>query len=868
RHLGSSRVSVEQATIERPMVLLERVVLELQTTLARGADGQVRVDIRTRPEDDGELPWTSHFTATLRTEELAPPASVRLDELRARMADGISLEAILSGLEGVAFGPRFRNVRFLAPGDGEALGRIEASPELEDDLSALPSHPALLDSALQVCTGLFVGEAIDADAGFLPTGFECARWYGATPRTSWVHVRRRADATADTARVDLKIFGSQGEVIAEIEGLALRRLPRPQDGGVARDSIYTVQWQPRSRTELGSTEVTGSWVLVGDPSGVAAELAALLRARGIACDVLDASGPDLLRISAGERGSTAGLRGVVHLAALEAEAREFEPNQARTLGSALAIVQGLTSGEGDMPRLWFVTRGAAAGLSSGETHPAAMPSGIAGFSAVVALEYPELHCVHVDLDPSDPDPLRILAEELCSASEESRVAYRGGTRLVARLQPSPIPEASPANSPIHPNGTYLVTGGLGALGWASALWLARRGAARVVLVGRRAALEEHDARAEELRALGTEVVVRALDIADEQAVGTLIEEISQKWSLRGIVHAAGVLDDGVLAQQSWDRFVSVLRPKALGAWNLHRATAHLVLDFFVLYSSVASVLGSPGQSNYAAANAFLDDLAQHRSALGLPALAINWGPWDGRGMAQRDAAARRHRDTFIPLQPQEAFAALEVLMTQPTAQASVMRPVWSTIDRNLTPSAARRFLTPCLPERRERGRAIAASENVSWSSDITFERCLEEVRDATRLALGLPPGQAPRDGQVLLELGLDSLMAVELRNDLSRRTGLRLPASLLFDYPTVDALARRLFALSNPEATTPTTPVIRDGARGDDLIAIIGMGCRYPGEADSPERLWSLLSAGIDAVAPMPADRWDAEAYYDSNPDA
>lgn len=372
-----------------------------------------------------------------------------------------------------------------------------------------------------------------------------------------------------------------------------------------------------------------------------------------------------------------------------------------------------------------------------------------------------------------------------------------------------------ATTRLREDGRYLITGGLGALGLRVAQWMVERGARQLLLVGRsgagsRAARE----MVRQIEQAGATVEIIKADVADPDEVARLFETVKAEHApLRGIVHAAGVLDDGILSEQSGRRFAHVMAPKVAGSWNLHESCKDLALDFFVCFSSAAALLGSPGQGNYAAANAFMDALAHHRRALGLAGLSINWGPWEATGMAaevsERDQerwAARGVR----PLDAEVALAALDELLQQHTAQAAVLSVNWSHLHRPSAPDAGPPFLEAFLqPSVQEPDQRSAFAER--FQSAPAKERrqlLLDFVRTQAARVLGLsePDQIGPR--QRLFDLGIDSLMALELKNCLESGLGQPLRSTVVFDYPTVEALAEHL-------AGEVLRPAAEPGARPD-----------------------------------------------------
>jgi len=391
---------------------------------------------------------------------------------------------------------------------------------------------------------------------------------------------------------------------------------------------------------------------------------------------------------------------------------------------------------------------------------------------------------------------------------------------------------------VRPDGAYLVTGGLGGLGLELAGWLAGKGAGLVVLAGRSAPSGEALERVHRLQEAGARVEVVQADAASPEQMASLLSRFGGELPpLRGLFHAAGVLEDGVLLQQDWARFERVLAPKVLGAWNLHRLSQGLELDYFVLFSSIASVFGSPGQGNHAAACAFLDALAAGRRSRGLPALSINWGVWNDAGIAaRRQVEARQAGRGIGSFSSREGLQILERLVEGAPAQVVVSPMHWGAFLESL-PAGAPPFLRELAPAQPAApARAPAAppppddfQARLRQTPPAARRGLLAElVQETARKVLGFGPETAIGENIPLHELGLDSLMAVELRNLLSESLGLErpLPAMLVFDYPSVEAisayLAREVLALEEPTAAPapePPAPVESDdGAPGAEAL--------------------------------------------------
>ncbi|MFJ5262528.1 SDR family NAD(P)-dependent oxidoreductase [Streptomyces sp. NPDC088387] len=460
--------------------------------------------------------------------------------------------------------------------------------------------------------------------------------------------------------------------------------------------------------------------------------------------------------------------------------------------------------------------------------------------------------------PDDTDLRAVLA------TGEPEVTLTDGRFDVPRLTVRPTGDPAPAAD----WGTVLVTGGTGGLGALVARHLVHtHGVRDLLLVGRRGTAPE---LAAELAESGARVTVAACDVGDREALRRLLQE----HPVDSVVHAAGTVRDGIVDTLTDEMVDEVFRAKAQGAWHLHELTRDRGLTRFVLFSSLAAVLDGPGQGNYAAANAYLDALAEHRATLGLPATALAWGLWDtSSGMgAALDAPARERiaayglpgltaarslelfdvalRTTAPRLVPVEVDAAAVRRRPDgiPPLLSGLVRPVTRRATANTAPAATDGGLA-ALPAA-DRDRAL-----------------LELVRTEVAAVLRHDGPSAIDPGRAFTDLGFDSLAAVELRNRLNTTTGLRLPATLVFDHPTSRVLADHirdtLFGTAAPESAAVATRTATD----DDPIVIVGMSCRYPGGVRSPEDLWRLVADGVDAVGDFPADRgWDTDALYDPEP--
>jgi acyl transferase domain-containing protein/acyl carrier protein len=615
---------------------------------------------------------------------------------------------------------------------------------------------------------------------------------GSEPKTvltaaAGLHVRGvRWNPTHDASLVDLPTYPFQPE-----------RYWWPVEH--TDDLRYREAWRP-VRT---AGRLDGHWVVVGEQGehdGVTRALTDRGATVTTVADPVDV--PSVLP-----------ARGVLSLLAL-ADTGLGSGGVSVALTGTTALLDALS---GTATRLWCATSSAVHAV---ENPVQAM---LWGLGRVAALERPDNWGGLVDL-PADPDDGAFALLAAVLAGHEDQVVVRDDAALARRLVPADA--VDPVDVPTRFTGTVLVTGGTGALGRRVARRLAERGVDRLLLVSRRG--PDAPGAADLVEELGATVV--ACDITDRAQ----LDDLLARYPVTAVVHAAGVLDDGVLSSLTTERFAAVIGPKASAARHLHEATRHLDLTAFVLFSSFAGAVGGAGQANYAAANAYLDALAEHRRALGLPATAVAWGPWAGGGMADDDEiTARMSRTGIVPLDPGAALDALDRCLAAPHAATVVVDADWQVFAGSRP--------EPLFSELAE----IAPHTTELLPPD-------ELVRGEIARVLGLPDPAAVEPHRPLRELGFDSLTSVELRNRLTAATGLAMPTTIVFDHPTADALTRMITDRLAPRRSEVDD---RTDAHDDDPIAVIGMACRLPGGVTSPEGLWDLVLAERDGAVPFPADR-------------
>jgi polyene macrolide polyketide synthase len=428
---------------------------------------------------------------------------------------------------------------------------------------------------------------------------------------------------------------------------------------------------------------------------------------------------------------------------------------------------------------------------------------------------------------------------------------------------------------IDPECTVLISGATGTIGSLVARHLVEaHGARHLLLAGRSGPAAEGAAElVAELEGLGASVRTEACDVSSREQVEALIDSIDPERPLGAIVHAAGVLEDGVVAALTPEQLERVLAPKVDGAWNLHELSKQMDLSAFLMFSSMAGTIGGPGQGNYAAANVFMDALAQHRQAQGLAATSIAWGMWESESAMTGDLdeqdKARARRFGAEEISDERGMELLDAVLARLdplVIAAPVDRGAFARMDAaGMLPP----ILSDLLPRRSQRRKAPSSSlaERLGRVPEAEREAVvLELVREEAAAVLGHSSAKEVAPQRPFSELGFDSLATVELRNRLGEATGMRLAATLVFDYPSPAELAAHLLERASGASGAPQAVLRAQGS--DEPIAIVGIACRYPGAVKSPEQLWSLVEQGRDAIGEFPSDRgWDVEGLYHPDPD-
>ncbi len=870
--LGKSTCQLEDVLFPAAMVLGEDEVRTLQLVLTPAGNQhqtpgtQAKFELISLPADQpeaeqqihmlGQVNWqagTADTDTGTATNALGGEALSVLTAIKARCTQIRAPHDLYaaSHAQHIDFGPAFQWLESLWQGEHETLTRLTL-PTCIDSLAGYAFHPALLDACFQTAACTLLDE--QEDATWLPFLIRKLLVHQAASGTEWwCHAQQTGQHVWN-----ITLFDSNGASVMELTGFEERTVPSEALLGkpVWQDWLYQLEWQAQQLPDQAASLSVASnqatdWLIFADSSGVAERLAGTLRTQGKQCTLvfsdstywpvdadtccIDVNSPaDYQTVLQACTHQT----GVICLWSLDVPTELAEQDlpvvSEQLCVQLLRLTQALTRTTHPLAGLWVVTH-----------HGQLAQAALWGMSKTITLEHPELRCVMINVAADTPEQTAacLLAEIQAKdkgddGQRELQVAWLKGKRQVARLTrlAPPTPDMDIVPAVISPAATYLITGGTGGLGLEMARWLQAQGAQHLLLLARSRPTARAQQQIDTLRQAGVTVKVVQADIADFEQLSALLADIDPHTPLRGVIHTAGVIADASLLNQNPEQFQQVMQPKVQGAWNLHTLTQTLPLDFFVLFSSLASLLGGSGQANYAAANAFLDALAHVRRQQGLPALSINWGGWAKVGMAAGMSATELKRlaargETLI--QPEAGSAILSELLTQDRAQIGVLPIEWGAY---LEATRSRHnpffhYLTPTLrdhtmestdtPLLRKNWRALLAAA----TPEQQYPVLREQLQQLLAHILGLPAGERIEARQGLRDLGLDSILSIEVRSQLETELDCNLPATLLFDYPTIETLseylATQVLDLSRHTAHSNTTSNTREAAQtalfDDDL---------------------------------------------------
>ncbi|GHF25767.1 hypothetical protein GCM10018789_64560 [Streptomyces werraensis] len=843
---------LEELVIEAPLVVPEHGGVRVQVAVgAPGENGARTVEIYSQREDgpgDGDT-WTRHATGTLSVAASATGERTDFTAWPPTGAAPVEIGDFYGGLSerGYGYGPAFQGVRAVWKRGEEVFAEVALPEEHRKDAERFGVHPALLDAALQAGT---IGSAADAEDSAEPV--LAFAWNGLVLHAAGASALRVRIAPNGPDALSVQAADEAGGPVVTLDSLVSRAVSAEQldtaaDTTVA-NALFRLEWSELPPPQ--GAEFPPSWVPVSAPGDVEA---------------------------------LAESAGVPAVAVLEAVGGDGDDAVLTLTSGVLAVMQAWLAADGlEESRLVVATRGAVpAGDGGAVTDP--VGAAVWGLVRAAQSEAPD-RIVLLDTDPAAEDGVDSILDSVLgpvTATGEPQVAVRGTTLSVPRL--ARVTDQVADTGVFGGDGTVLVSGA-GSLGGLVARHLvSRHGVRHLVLASRRGPdAEGVPELVAELAGQGAAVEVVACDVSDRAQAEALLATVPDAHPLRGVVHTAGVFDDGLIGALTPERLARVFAPKVDAVRHLDALTRDLDLDAFVVYSSVAGLSGGAGQGNYSAANAFLDGLMSHRRAAGLPGLSLAWGLWEqSLGMAGHLSAvdqARASRSGVLEISAAEGMELFDAALVSERALLVPVKLDLRTVRADASAGAAvPHLLRGLVRTGRQQARAVAGTAGEgSLLSDrlaglVPAEQetlLLDLVRAQAAVVLGHTEPGGVRADMAFKDAGFDSLTSVELRNRLREATGLKLPPTLVFDYPSPQVLARYLREefgeVAAPEATVPAVVA----ADANEPVAIVGMACRLPGGVASPEQLWKLVAEGVDAVSDFPEDRgWDLEGLFDPDPD-
>lgn len=752
--LRSDNVGIEQFVLHQPMILSD----ELKKTQALfEPDGFEAWTFRFFSHDEGD--WKLHAICRISSGK-TPTVIEPRDTDRSHVSVDTHYEKLAH--TGITFGPHFQAIKDLRVGEDGVKARIKLQPDLSTDDYLL--HPVMIDACFQMLAAAFPEQEDEGDV-YLPVQIDGMAFFdkSVSEGMGWLRVR---EADSEQIQVDLGLDDMAGNRVFVIKGLTVKSVDRARFlkmFGSEKDLFYYTNWL--NLEEFTKESALESCLVLGAPL----QLCQGLEAQGISVrnmglnwtsDIFE----DKLELALADSPDD------ILLVAPE------DPDP-QSLARMCRVVT-LLAGRKTNTRVWILTRGAhASGLGADDIQPA--QAQVWGLGLVMALEYSTLQLRLVDLDPLQD--WATLHTVLSNPDRETQVIIREGQRLVPRLSPYETNSNGNDSPSLEETGSYLITGGLSGLGLEAARYLAENGAHHLALLGRSEPSMEAQEVLTALADAGVRVEILRCDVADGDELERVLHGLSEKSMppICGVIHAAGVLDDASISQLTAQHFERVCLPKVVGVENLYRATLGLDLDFFVCFSSLAALWGSPGQGNYAAANAYLDCFAARCRAEGLNFISINWGPWSQVGMAARMTQAEQERIASLGLEsltPDRGLRAMGRLFHQERPSVAVIPVHWPTFvaktGNGEIPSLFDQLIRPSTGN--ETFGKVSASPRIDSAN-------LEDTVLAWISKILEEPVQHLHMEKELSSLGFDSLMVLELRNQLESKLHISLPMDLILD---------------------------------------------------------------------------------------
>lgn len=857
------RASVTSLKFEKALFVPNDAAVTMQLGFLIPHEAGCEFHIYSRPAAGGD--WTLHTTGQIRFDRdesngRRDATWTSLGTIRERCRDELSGNDFYSLLSsaGYNYGPSFQSIRKLWRRDTEAVAQLEVSDDLAAEAASYQFHPAVLDCCLQLL-GATISRNDNSAGAYVPVAIDDVRVKGRPSGRMRAHASLLVDDKRrngnNNLKGDVSLCDEAGRVLIELAGVELQSLEersaRSSAGRVA-EWMYEPMWEEQERPAASRSSEQpgiGVWLIFSDRKGVGAELAKILEADGekvlmvqpgaefARVDertfIVSPNRPEDVREIYKSSSASFGCKGIVHLWSLDAPEFSELPHDKlmrASLDVCISVVNLMQavaqSDTGQQTRVWLVSQGARAVRD--ETRIAIAQSPLWGLGRTVAQEMPQLFGGLIDLEAGidASQSARLLNDELSAPTEERQIAFRQERRYVWRLARRVDRQREERALKFRTDASYVITGGLGALGLQVARWMVQQGARRLILMGRTplpirsvwnevqpdSSFASQIAAIRQLEGMGASIHLAPVDVADETQLVSFLNTFEREgWPrIRGVIHAAGTLNDRTLFQQDADTFSATWGPKVVGSWLLHQLLPKDSLDFFILFSSVASLLGSPGQANYAAANSFMDALSHQRKTQGLPALSINWGAWSEVGLAaSAERGGRLAQRGFRSIAPAEGIEALSQLFTHDSGQVGVIPIDWKLVRQFSPEVAALPLFSRVAFTEDEHPAADRSPQNsqpkltrdllLSAEPSARSELLVDYLREIASRILGLR--QAALDShRPLNAMGLDSLMAIELKNAIQTNLGIALPVAVLVSGPSITELVVQMLELLNDQA--------------------------------------------------------------------
>jgi len=751
-------------------------------------------------------------------------SKIYLDEIKKRCQSKYSGNELYNKMNQFGFnlGSGFRWVKHIWKSNNEVLCLLKM-PDIVNNSEIYQIHPGLIDSFLQP---FFLGAPLLKDKTFVPFKIDKVNYYKPykNEKEIWSHTIFRNEMLQNQRMtLDSRLYNETGELIAEVIGLELRKTNK--ESLITKDTdnwIFENIWIRKELVETKNKEIESSkkWFIITDNlNEFCKKTAYKIEGQGDTCyfgvlkwtntdkhgqtqtsksydHITQNSQSSMIIINSGNKdefldifSKTGSIDNIIFYLNNDNTDEYYHDSSNFKLDIALYLIQAIISSNwSKLPKIWILSTSCRNVINETELNLKKSP--LWGFAQVVNQEYPSLKCVCIDID-KDTEEESIFQEFISDFSNEYRIAYRKGQRYCERLSVYKFTTDKVENI-IKDDFSYLVTGGTGSLGIYTCQWLKDQGAKYIIITSRNAPKNGVLEKIKDIEKSGVKILFIKSDVSIQSHVEEIFQTAKESMPvISGIIHTAGVLDDGVLINQTKDKFDKVLAPKIAGAWNLHMYSQELNLDFLVFFSSAVSIIGSSGQSNYAAANAFMDTLAHYRNISGLPALSINWGPWSDSNMITNLENIWSDRGLDL-IDKDKGFEILQRLISDKAVQACVMPVNWSKFfmqynDKTM-PEFYSNFYKKSFQKLDDKNEFFEKLKKLDIEGQ--KEYISQYVQKVTSEVMGFSVTKKIGMRQRLFDIGMDSLMALELKNRLEADFGKTLIPTLVFDYPMIESIVK------------------------------------------------------------------------------